>query len=127
MRLTDQRARRTLKRMVEQETALDDAFRALSDRSRRAMIERLSEGPASVSELGEPLSMSLAAVLQHVQALEACGLVRSEKVGRVRQCRLEPATLRLVARWVSARQAQWVERLEQVEAALVEAAAKKRR
>ena len=72
---------------------LDRVFQALADPSRRLMVERLSRGPASVSELARPFSMSLAAVVQHVQVLEACGLVRSEKVGRVRTCQIAPATL----------------------------------
>ena len=66
-------------------------FQALADPTRRVMVERLSRGPASVSELAEPLAMSLPAVVQHLQVLEASGLVRSEKVGRVRTCRIEPA------------------------------------
>jgi DNA-binding transcriptional ArsR family regulator len=67
------------------------------------MLERLSKGPASVSELGKPLAMSLAAVVQHVQVLEECGLVRSQKLGRVRTCSLNPATLRSAEHWISER------------------------
>ena len=70
---------------------LDRTFQALADKSRRGMVERLTLGPASVSELAEPLAMSLAAVVQHVQVLEACGVVKTEKVGRRRMCRIEPA------------------------------------
>src|SRR5436190_22777209 len=73
---------------------LDRVFQALADPSRRAMVERLCDGPASVSELGRPFEMTLAAVVQHVQVLEASGLVRTEKVGRTRTVRTEPATLR---------------------------------
>jgi len=69
-------------------------FHALSDATRRQMIERLSEGPVSASELAKPLGVSLAAVVQHLQLLEGCSLVRSEKVGRTRLCRMEPAGLR---------------------------------
>ena len=75
---------------------LDDALHALADPSRRSMVERLSRGPASVSELAEPLEMSLPAVVQHLDVLQRSGLVRSEKVGRVRTCRLEPAPMRAV-------------------------------
>ena len=67
------------------------------------MLERLSRGPASVSELGRPLTMSLAAVVQHVQILEASGLVRTQKLGRTRTCRLNAVTLRSAERWISER------------------------
>ena len=80
-----------LKYMLDQTIDLDRTFQALADKSRRTMVERLTLGPASVSELAEPLAMSLAAVLQHVQVLEACGLVKTAKVGRTRMCRIDPA------------------------------------
>jgi len=73
---------------------LGRVFQALADPGRRLMVERLSRGPASVSELGRPLDMSLAAALQHVQVLEASGLVRSQKAGRTRTCTINPAALR---------------------------------
>ena len=82
--------------------------------SRRGMVERLSRGPASVSELARPLEMSLAAVVQHLQVLEASGLVRSEKVGRVRTCRIEPAALRTAEQWISERRAGWERRLDRL-------------
>ena len=82
-------------------------FQALADPARRGMIDRLCKGPASVSELAEPLDMSLSAVVQHLQLLESSGLVRSEKTGRVRTCRVEPAALRSVETWVSARRTRW--------------------
>jgi len=82
---------------------LDRVFQALADPGRRLMVERLSRGPASVSELGKPLDMSLAAVLQHVQLLEACGLVRSSKVGRTRTCSINPTALRSAESWIAAR------------------------
>src|SRR6476620_5151290 len=88
-----------VKSMLDQ--SLDRVFQALADPSRRAMVERLCEGPASVSELARPFSMTLAAVVQHVQVLEASGLVRSEKVGRVRTCQIAPATLRSAERWIA--------------------------
>jgi DNA-binding transcriptional ArsR family regulator len=93
---------------------LDGVFHALADPSRRIMVERLSSGPASVSELAQPLSMSLAAVVQHVQVLEASGLVRSEKVGRVRTCRIEPATLRTAELWIAERRTSWEHRLDRL-------------
>jgi len=89
-------------------------FQALADPTRRVMVERLSRGPASVSELAEPLTMSLPAVLQHLQVLEASGLVRSEKVGRVRTCRIEPKALRTAEQWISARRASWERRLDRL-------------
>jgi DNA-binding transcriptional ArsR family regulator len=89
--------------MVNQTADLDLVFRALADPGRRLMMERLSQGSASVSELGRPLAMSLAAVVQHVQVLEASGLVWSQKVGRTRTCSINPAALRSAEAWISAR------------------------
>lgn len=87
--------------------ALDRAFHALADPSRRAIVARLTAGPASVSTLAAPLPMSLAAVGQHVRVLEAGGLVRTEKVGRTRTCVLEPRTLRAVERWIADHRTRW--------------------
>jgi DNA-binding transcriptional ArsR family regulator len=89
--------------MLNDAPDLDRVFHALADPGRRFMLERLSQGPASVSELGRPLTMSLAAVVQHVQILEASGLVRTQKLGRTRTCSLNPATLRSAERWISQR------------------------
>ena len=89
-------------------------FQALADPSRRVMVERLSRGPAAVSELAQPLAMSLPAVVQHLQVLEASGLVRSEKVGRVRTCRIEPAAMRPVEQWIAARRTSWERRLDRL-------------
>jgi DNA-binding transcriptional ArsR family regulator len=91
---------------------LDRIFHALADPSRMLIVERLSRGPASVSELAQPLPMSLPAVVQHLQVLQMSGLVSSEKVGRVRTCRIEPAALRPVERWIGARRASWERRLD---------------
>jgi DNA-binding transcriptional ArsR family regulator len=104
-----------VKYMVDDSAVLDRAFQALSDPSRRLMVERLSLGPASVSELAGPLTMSLAAVVQHVQVLEASGLVRSEKTGRVRTCRLQPVALRAVEGWVADRRTEWEARLDRLD------------
>jgi DNA-binding transcriptional ArsR family regulator len=103
-----------VKYMVNDSAVLDRAFHALSDPSRRQMVERLSLGPASVSELAEPLTMSLAAVVQHVQVLEASGLVRSEKAGRVRTCHLQPVAFDAVEHWVADRRAEWEARLDRL-------------
>jgi DNA-binding transcriptional ArsR family regulator len=99
--------------MLEQ-AAVDRVFHALADPTRRAMLERLSRGPASVTELGEPLAMSLAAVVQHVQVLERSGVIRTEKVGRVRSCRIEPAGLDVAERWISERRALWERRFDRL-------------
>jgi DNA-binding transcriptional ArsR family regulator len=100
--------------MVNQTQSLDRVFHALADPSRRVMVEQLSRGSASVSELARPLSMSLAAVLQHVQVLEASGLVRSEKVGRTRTCRIEPTVLHRAEQWINERQVSWEARLDRL-------------
>jgi DNA-binding transcriptional ArsR family regulator len=89
-------------------------YQALADASRRAMVERLSRGPASVSELAEPFDMSLSAVMQHLQVLEASGLVNTEKVGRVRTCRIEPQALGVAERWISQRRAMWERRFDRL-------------
>lgn len=99
---------------------IDDVFRALADPTRRVIVERLSRGPASVSEVAEPLDMSLSAVLQHLQVLETSGLLRSEKVGRVRICRIQPTALRVVEEWIAQRQAMWEHRLDQLGEVLAE-------
>ena len=93
---------------------LNQVFHALADPSRRAMVERLSRGPASVSEMARPLEMSLPAVVQHLQVLERAGLVRSEKVGRVRTCRIQPAALSAAERWIADRKTTWERRLDKL-------------
>ena len=93
---------------------LDPVFQALADPTRRVIVERLSRGPASVSELAKPLAMSLSAVVQHLAVLEASGLVRSEKTGRVRTCRIEPAALKSAEDWIGARRAEWEDRLDRL-------------
>jgi DNA-binding transcriptional ArsR family regulator len=100
--------------MLDQTADLDRVFQALADPGRRVMMERLSQGPASVSELAQPLAMSLAAVLQHVQVLEASGLVRSQKSGRTRTCSINPAALRSAEQRISARRALWERRLDRL-------------
>ena len=100
--------------MLNQPSQLDLAFQALADPTRRTMVERLARGPASVGELARPLPISLPAVLQHLRVLEASGLVRSEKAGRVRTCRIEPEALQGVERWVAERRAGWERRLDRL-------------
>jgi DNA-binding transcriptional ArsR family regulator len=89
-------------------------FHALGDPTRRAIMERLSPGPMSVSRLAEPLAITLAAVVQHLQVLEECGLVQTEKLGRVRTCRIEPAGLDVVEQWVRDRRSVWEHRLDRL-------------
>jgi DNA-binding transcriptional ArsR family regulator len=107
-------ARMILKDMLNQSASLDRVFQALADPARRLMVERLSRGPASVSELAQPLAMTLPAVVQHLGVLQACGLVRSRKVGRVRTCRIEPAALRTAEDWIARRRASWERRLDRL-------------
>lgn len=104
-----------LKHMLNNSPQLDRAFQALSDPLRRGMLARLSRGPASVSELARPLSISLPAVLQHLQALEASGLVATKKTGRVRTCRIEPAALSAAEHWIADQRANWEARLDRFE------------
>jgi DNA-binding transcriptional ArsR family regulator len=92
--------------------ALDDAFRALADPTRRAIVERLCRGRASVSDLAAPLPMSLPAVHQHLQVLARSGLVTWEKHGRVRWCRLDAGRLRAVEEWILGRRVAWEKRMD---------------
>ncbi|HEU0029178.1 MAG TPA: metalloregulator ArsR/SmtB family transcription factor [Kofleriaceae bacterium] len=100
--------------MLDHSAALDGIFHALADPSRRAMVDRLTRAPASVSDLAGPLDMTLAAVLQHLKVLEDSGLVRSEKVGRVRTCRLEPRALASAEQWFTKRRELWESRLDRL-------------
>jgi len=109
-----------LKQMLNSQPQLDLVFQALSDPTRRAMVERLGRGPASVTQLAEPFAMSLPAVLQHVAVLETSGLVRSEKVGRVRTCQIDSRTLSVAGRWIQQRRTTWERRLDRLGAVLAE-------
>jgi DNA-binding transcriptional ArsR family regulator len=99
--------------MLQHQT-LDRVFQALSDPSRRAIVDRLSHGDASVSELARPLAMSLAAVVQHVQLLEASGLIRTQKTGRVRSCHLDRDVLSQAETWLSQRRTMWEDNLDRL-------------
>jgi DNA-binding transcriptional ArsR family regulator len=100
--------------MLSQRVQVDRVFHALGDPTRRAMIEKLSEGPVSVSKLAKPLDITLAAVVQHLQVLERSGLVRTEKVGRIRTCSVEPKGLTIVERWISDRRSVWESRFDRL-------------
>ena len=100
------------------ENHLDMTFHALADPTRRGMVERLTRGPASVSELAQPLRMSLPAVVQHLAVLEAAGIVKSQKVGRVRTCALAPDRLSLAEQWINQRRTEWEKKLDRLGAYL---------
>jgi DNA-binding transcriptional ArsR family regulator len=106
--------RRILKHVPNQSRRLDQVFQSLADPTRRKIVERLIRGPASVSELAQPFAMSLPAVMQHLEVLEACDLVRSEKVGRVRTCHIEPGAMRSAGDWISAQRSAWENRLDRL-------------
>ena len=100
--------------MYHDSAQLDLMFQALADPARRQMVERLSRSPASVSELAKPFDMSLSAVMQHLHLLESSGLIATEKVGRVRTCRIEPKALGTVERWIADRRSSWERRLDRL-------------
>ena len=100
--------------MYKKKPDIDRIFHALGDPTRRAIVEKLGEGPISVSRLAEPLDITLAAVVQHLQILEESGLVQTEKLGRVRTCRLEPAGLAAAAQWIGDRRSTWERRLDRL-------------
>jgi DNA-binding transcriptional ArsR family regulator len=99
---------------------LDRMFAALADPTRRVMVERLTWGPVSVSELAKPLKMSLPAVVQHLRVLEDSGLVATQKTGRVRTCQLQPERLDAALVWINRQRAMWEERFDRLETFLEE-------
>ena len=101
--------------MLNKSSSLDQVFYALSDPARRVIVERLTRAPLTVSALAQPLQMSLPAVMQHLRVLEASGLVKSGKTGRVRTCRINVAALRIAESWIVARRAGWEQRLDRLE------------
>src|SRR6202167_5759474 len=111
-----------LKLMLHQVADLDRGSQPVAAPGRRLMIDRLSQGPASVSELGKPLAISLAAVVQHVQVLEASGLVRSQKIGRTRTCSINSPALRSAETWITERRSLWERRLDHLGDYLADAA-----
>jgi DNA-binding transcriptional ArsR family regulator len=106
--------------MLKQRPPVDEVFRALGDPTRRTMIEHLVRGPATVSQLAQPLEITLSAVVQHLAILESSGLVNSEKVGRTRTCRIEPVGLQLAADWFAGQRALWERRLDRLGEVLAE-------
>jgi DNA-binding transcriptional ArsR family regulator len=106
--------------MPGQKAKIDRVFHALGDPTRRAILEKLSEGPVSVSRLAEPLELTVAAIVQHLQVLEESDLVHTEKVGRVRTCRIEPKGLSVAEQWIDARRTLWEQRLDRLGSLLAE-------
>jgi len=100
--------------MQSQTIQVERVFHALGDPTRRAIVEKLSNGPMSVSKLAKPLRITLAAVVQHVQVLEKSGLVHTEKVGRGRTCPMETRGLRVAEQWLEDRRALWERRFERL-------------
>lgn len=105
---------------------MDDVFRALADPTRRRVVERLTQQPASVSELAQPFKMALPSFLEHLKVLEGCGLVRSTKTGRVRMVRLVPGRLREAEDWLATQRRIWEQRLDQLDAYLMKLKAARR-
>jgi DNA-binding transcriptional ArsR family regulator len=101
--------------MAKFSTDLDRAFSALADPTRRAIVSRLCDGPKSVSELAEPFDLALPSLLKHVRVLEESGLVSSEKVGRVRTCKIEPGALQATKAWIHQHITAWERRLDRLE------------
>ncbi|NGX95186.1 MAG: helix-turn-helix transcriptional regulator [Candidatus Afipia apatlaquensis] len=101
--------------MTNQQNRLNDTFHALADPTRRAVLAKLTSGPATVSDLAQPFSMALPTFLQHLKVLEECGLVRSKKVGRVRTCQLKPRPLEEAQDWLGAQRTLWTRRLDQLD------------
>jgi DNA-binding transcriptional ArsR family regulator len=104
--------------MLNYNASLDRVFQALADPTRRTLMDRLSHGPATVGELAKPFALSLPAIVQHLQVLEASGLVRSKKLGRVRTCQIEPEALSAAENWINQRRAAWDKRLDRLDAYL---------
>jgi DNA-binding transcriptional ArsR family regulator len=94
--------------------SIDRVFHALGDPTRRGILDKLSEGPLSVSRLAAPLGITLTAVAQHLQVLEESGLVHTEKVGRVRTCRIETAGFSALEQWIRDHRSMWERRLDRL-------------
>src|SRR5579862_9947757 len=106
--------------MSRPKVTIERVFHALGDPTRRAIVEKLSRGPLSVSRLAEPLDITLTAVVQHLQVLEESGLVHTEKLGRVRTCRVESLGFSLLEQWIADRRSTWERRLDRLDRLLAE-------
>jgi DNA-binding transcriptional ArsR family regulator len=100
--------------MSKSQIKIDQVFHALGDPTRRAILEKLSAAPTSVTNLADPLNVTPTAVIQHLQILEQSGLVHTEKLGRVRTCRLETTGIDVAQKWLTARRTIWDRRLEKL-------------
>lgn len=100
--------------MHNRRASVDRVFHALGDPTRRAILERVSQGPVSVSSMAGPLKVTVAAVVQHVQVLEKSGLVHTTKVGRVRTCRMEAKGLSVAEQWINERRSLWERRFDRL-------------
>ena len=116
-----------VRHMPNQSAGLNRVFHALSDPTRRAILGRLSRGPASVSELAKPFAMAMPSLLQHLQVLEASRLIRTEKVGRVRTCAMQPAALGAAGAWIAEQRAIWEGRLDRMAAYVASLQARERK
>jgi DNA-binding transcriptional ArsR family regulator len=112
--------------MPNQSVQLNRVFQALADPTRRAVLERLSSGPAPMSELAQPFKMALPSFSQHLDVLENCGLVRSRKAGRVRTYQLAPRPLKVAEHWMVRQREVWDRRLDQLDTVLKDLKEKKR-
>jgi DNA-binding transcriptional ArsR family regulator len=106
--------------MSKQNPQIDRLFHALGDPTRRAILDRLTGAPMSVSQLAEPMGVTLTAVAQHLQIMEEAGLVHTEKLGRVRTCRLEPGGLRILEQWIRDHRTSWERKLDRLGEMLAE-------
>jgi DNA-binding transcriptional ArsR family regulator len=106
--------------MLNQLASVNSVFRALADPTRRTIVDQLSRGQASVSDIALPLKISLAAVVQHIQVLEQCGVIRTQKTGRIRTCQVEPQSLAVVEQWLAVRRNLWESRFDRLGAVLEE-------
>jgi DNA-binding transcriptional ArsR family regulator len=106
--------------VISREIDIDRLFHALGDPTRRAILDRLSEGPVSVSRLAMPLGVTVTAVAQHLLVLEESGLVRTEKLGRVRTCRIEPEGFSALEQWIKDHRSMWERRFDQLDELLAE-------
>lgn len=113
--------------MTNHSETLDGAFHALADATRRAIVARLAQGPASVSELRAPFTMAMPTLLQHIRVLEQSGLIATEKRGRVRTCAIRPAALAATAAWLDRQRAVWEGRFDRMEAYVAEMHAKEKK
>ncbi|MDO9352963.1 MAG: metalloregulator ArsR/SmtB family transcription factor [Solirubrobacteraceae bacterium] len=106
--------------MAQLQSRVDDVFAALADPTRRAVVRQLGLGPAAVGELAASTPITLPSFMKHIHALEACGLVRTEKVGRVRRCELDRSRLRVIDDWLAEQRDLWEQQTDRLERFLVD-------